>query len=343
MKQAEIWGKYYPIVLMLNNLLIIFVVVFGGSMVINNELSMGTLVKFTGYMNMVIRPMRMFGFLSNLVAEAKASAKKIDEIFVEKPDIKNSDIPVKINNFKGRVEFKNVSLELSGKKVLSDINFKVSPSKTLAIMGATGSGKTSIINLLERFYDTTEGEILIDNQEIKKLDIENLRNNISVVMQDVFLFSDTIKENISLGYEDMIDHDEMISFAQSARAHEFIDNMEEGYNTVIGERGIGLSGGQKQRISIARALAKECKIIIFDDSTSALDMRTEHKIQKEIDKRNNITKIIIAHRISAVKNADEIIILEEGKIVERGNHNSLIKMKGRYYDTLREQYEGYVI
>lgn len=343
MEQATIWSRFFPGIEMLTNILPILVIVFGGSMVISESLTIGTLIKFTGYMNMVVWPMRSFGSLSNLMAEANASAKKIDKIFVEVPAIMNSNNNVEIDEPKGKVEFKNVSLELDGKKVLENINFQISPSKTLAIMGTTGSGKTSIINLLERFYDTTEGEILIDNQGIKDIDLSSLRSNISVVMQDVFLFSDTIKENISLGYGQLMANDKIINSAQSAKADDFIQHMEEGYNTVIGERGIGLSGGQKQRISIARALAKDCKIIVFDDSTSALDMKTEHRIQKEIDKRDDITKIIIAHRISAVKNADEIIILEDGKIVERGNHNSLIKLKGRYYDTLKEQYEGYAV
>ncbi|QUH29535.1 ABC transporter ATP-binding protein [Vallitalea guaymasensis] len=343
MEQARIWSRFFPSIEMLTNILPILVIVFGGSMVIGEDLTVGTLVKFTGYMNMVIWPMRSFGFLSNLMAEAKASAKKIDKIFVEEPEIKNANKPAKLDEPKGKVEFNNVSLELDGKKVLDDINFKILPSKTLAIMGATGSGKTSIINLLERFYDTTDGEILIDNERINDIELANLRENISVVMQDVFLFSDTIKENISFGYGELLANDVIINSAQSAKADDFIEHMEDGYDTVIGERGIGLSGGQKQRISIARALAKECKIIIFDDSTSALDMKTEHRIQKEIDKKDDITKIIVAHRISAVKNADEIIILEDGKIVERGNHDSLIKMKGRYYDTLKEQYEGYAV
>ncbi|GKX30578.1 ABC transporter [Vallitalea longa] len=343
MEQATIWSRFFPGIEMLTNILPILVIVFGGSMVISQDLTIGTLIKFTGYMNMVVWPMRSFGFLSNIMAEANASAKKIDKIFIEIPEIKNVNRPVEIAEPKGKVEFRNVSLELDGKKVLEDINFEITPSKTLAIMGTTGSGKTSIINLLERFYDTTEGEILIDNQEIKDIDLISLRSNISVVMQDVFLFSDTIKENISLGYGQSMANDKVINSAQSAKADDFIKHMEEGYDTIIGERGIGLSGGQKQRISIARALAKECKIIVFDDSTSALDMKTEHKIQKEIDKKSDITKIIVAHRISAVKNADEIIILEDGKIVERGNHASLIKIKGRYYDTLKEQYEGYAV
>ncbi|MCT4597559.1 MAG: ABC transporter ATP-binding protein/permease [Vallitalea sp.] len=342
MEQARIWGKFFPFIEMLTNLLPLLVIVFGGALVIGEELTVGTLVKFTGYMYMVVWPMRMFGWLSNLMAEARASAKKIDKVFEEKPDIENCKCPTILDNPKGKVEFKNVSLDLEGTKVLQDIDFIIEPGKTLAVMGATGSGKTSLINLLVRYYDVSEGKILIDNNEIQNIDLTNLRENISLVMQDVFLFSDTIKENISFGSELMI-NDTIVNSAQSAQAHDFISNMEKEYDTIIGERGIGLSGGQKQRISIARALAKECSIIVFDDSTSALDMKTEHKIQQEIEKRKDTTKVIIAHRISAVKNADEIIILEEGKIVERGNHNTLMALKGRYYNTFNEQYEGFAV
>lgn len=342
MEQAKIWAKFFPFIEMLTNLLPLLVIVFGGALVIGEELTVGTLVKFTGYMYMVVWPMRMFGWLSNLMAEARASAKKIDKVFEEKPDIKNCKCPVILDNPKGKVEFKNVSLDIDGTNILKDIDFIIEPGKTLAVMGATGSGKTSLINLLVRFYDVSKGEILIDNNEIQSIDLTNLRENISLVMQDIFLFSDTIKENIRFGSE-LMAKDIIINSAQSAQAHDFVSNMEKEYDTIIGERGIGLSGGQKQRISIARALAKECSIVVFDDSTSALDMKTEHKIQQEIEKRKNTTKVIIAHRISAVKNADEIIILEDGKIVERGNHNTLMALKGRYYNTFNEQYEGFAV
>jgi len=209
-------------------------------------------------------------------------------------------------------------------------------------MGATGSGKTSILNTLTRFYDHTEGSITIDGVPIADYDLHNLRSHISVVMQEVFLFSDTIEENILFGVKETTNHDEMIESSMSAQAHEFINRMEGQYQTVIGEKGIGLSGGQKQRISIARAIAKKSNILVFDDATSALDMETEYKIQHEIEQIENVTKIIVAHRISAVKNADEIIVLEHGCIVERGTHQELIQLKGRYYQTYCEQYEGYM-
>ena len=340
-KQGIVFGKYFPKMQFLSNVLPTLVVTFGGAYVINEKLSIGTLIQFNMYMAMIIFPMRMIGWLTNVMAEALASAKKINIIFEEKTEIVNTENPIIFDKVYGNITFNNVSLILNDTKILEDINFEVKEGKTLGIMGATGSGKSSIINLLTRFYDTTEGSICLDGNDIKLLELQQLRKQISIVMQDVFLFSDTIEENIKLGNKHMIEEKHMLEASKKAQAYEFIDEMEDGFNTVIGERGIGLSGGQKQRISIARALAKKCPILIFDDSTSALDMETEYRIQKAINKMKNVTKIIIAHRISSVKQADEIIILEDGRIVERGTHKQLMELHGRYYDTFIEQYEDY--
>lgn len=242
----------------------------------------------------------------------------------------NPENPVILEEVKGSVQFKNVSFSLNDKSILSDINFNLEAGKTIGIMGATGTGKTSIINLLQRFYDVTSGEILLDGVNIKNLSLNQLRRSISLVMQDVFLFSDTINENIKMGKRMHVKQEEVIDAATNAMAREFIERMDNKYETIIGERGVGLSGGQKQRISIARALAKTDSVL--DDSTSTLDMETEHSIQKSLSSLDS-TKIIIAHRISAVKNADEIIILDEGKIVERGKHEELLEKKGYYYKT----------
>ncbi len=342
MQQAKVTSKYFPILEFITNLLPVLVITFGGALVVGEDLSIGMLIRFSGYIYMVIWPMRLMGWLSNIIAEARAALKKIDTIFSEEPEIKNVEHPIDLVNCKGEVEFKNVSLTLNETQVLRNVSFKLNPGKTLAIMGATGTGKTSIINLLLRFYDVTTGEITIDGHEIKNIDLKCLRKEIAFVMQDVFLFSDTIEENIKFGSKDSICDDSMIHSAKSACAHDFIDKLSEKYSTVIGERGIGLSGGQKQRISISRAFAKEASILILDDATSALDMETEHDIQKKIDKLTHVSKIIVAHRISAVKNADEIIILENGRIVERGTHSELLSLKGRYYTTFNEQYEGYL-
>ena len=205
-------------------------------------------------------------------------------------------------------------------------------------MGATGTGKSSIINLLQRFYDVTGGEIRLDGINIKDLSLGQLRGSISSVMQDVFLFSDSINENIKLGQRDSLNDEEVASAAKLAQADSFIEKMQDQYESIIGERGIGLSGGQKQRISIARALVKKAPILILDDSTSALDMETECQIQQALSKLDGLTKVIIAHRISAVRTADEIIILNDGKIVERGTHEELLQQKGYYYDTFIAQY-----
>ena len=205
-------------------------------------------------------------------------------------------------------------------------------------MGATGSGKSTIVNLIERFYDPTAGQVLLDGTNVKEMTFEQVRSSSAVVMQDVFLFSDTIEENIKMGKRDTIQLDEIRSAAGFAQARHFIEEMEEEYETVIGERGVGLSGGQKQRISIARAVSKHCPIIVMDDSTSALDMETEREIQKELEQLEGTTKIIIGHRISAVRHADEIIYLEEGCIAERGTHEELLEKKGLYYDTYCVQY-----
>jgi ATP-binding cassette subfamily B protein len=209
-------------------------------------------------------------------------------------------------------------------------------------MGATGSGKTSIINLLQRFYETTEGNIKLDGINVKDLFLRDLRSSMSLVMQDVFLFSDTVNENVKMGKRPLLTNQEVIHATERAQASDFIEKMDNQYETVIGERGVGLSGGQKQRISIARALAKNTPILILDDSTSALDMETEHLIQKNLNDLSDTTKIIIAHRISAVRNADEIIFLEDGAVAERGTHEALLKKKGLYYQTYMAQYGDYL-
>ena len=341
-KQAKIWSIFYPRIEFMTSVLPILVISLGGYFVVGDSLTIGELIKFSGYMFMVIWPMRMLGWITNIMAEAFASARKIDTVFGCETEIKNKEDGIVKENLKGEIEFENVSLKLNETEILKDISFTVKPNKTLAIMGSTGSGKSSIINILTRFYDHNKGSIKIDGEEIADYDLHNLRSHISVVMQDVFLFSDTIEENILFGVKETTNHDEMIEKSMGAQAHDFIDRMDDSYQTVIGEKGIGLSGGQKQRISIARALAKKGNILIFDDSTSALDMETEYRIQHEIEKLENMTKIIIAHRISAVKKADEIIILEHGQIVERGNHKELIELEGRYYQTYCEQYEGFM-
>jgi ATP-binding cassette subfamily B protein len=340
MKQSKVFIKLYPYFQLITKLLPMIVILFGGYKVINGDITLGTLGAFTEYSMNIVWPMEMLGWLSNDLAAAFASYKRIKKIFAQKPVIIESDNPVILDEVQGSVEFDKVSLTINDKKILSDISFKLPAGKTIGIMGATGTGKTSIVNILQRFYDVSEGEIRLDGVNIEDLTLKQLRGSISLVMQDVFLFSDTINENVKLGNRDRIIQDEVIKAAKYSQASEFIDKMDDRYETIIGERGVGLSGGQKQRISIARALAKKAPILILDDSTSALDMETEHLIQKSLSQIDS-TKIIIAHRISAVRNADEIIILEDGKITERGTHETLLKEKGYYYQTYLAQYGEY--
>ncbi len=336
--QSKTLVRYYPIFQFVGKALPVATTILGGISVMNGEMTLGALVAFVEYSRNCTWPMEMLGWLTNDLSSAVASYKKIKKIYAQTAEIQDPQEPVTLDEVKGHVTFEHVSLELEGKKILRDISFDVPEGKTIGIMGATGAGKSSIISLLQRFYDVTEGTVKLDGVDIRKLTLKELRSSISVVMQDVFLFSDTIEENIKMGQRSVMPVEEARKAADSAQAKDFIEKMEEQYETVIGERGVGLSGGQKQRISIARAIAKHSPILVLDDSTSALDMETEHEIQKTLQELNGITKMIIAHRISAVRHADEIIYLKDGEIAERGTHEELLQKKGLYYDTYMAQY-----
>ncbi len=341
MQQSKVFIKLYPYFQFITKLLPMIVIMIGGYQVMQGTITLGTLGAFAEYSTNIVWPMEMLGWLSNDFASAIASGKRIKKIFAEQPLITEVENPVVLEEVKGAVRFNKVSFGLSEKNILSDISFDLAAGKTIGIMGATGTGKSSIINLLQRFYDTTEGDIYLDGVNIKELSLRQLRKSISLVMQDVFLFSDTINENIKLGKKNQVCNYEVVEAAEDAQAKDFIERMDEQYETIVGERGVGLSGGQKQRLSIARALAKKTPILVLDDSTSALDMETEHMIQRSLT-QIEATKIIIAHRVSAVRNADEIIILDEGKIVERGTHDVLLQNKGYYYKTFMAQYGDYL-
>ena len=340
--QSKVLVRYYPLFQFVGKVLPVAITILGGISVMNGNMSLGALVAYVEYSRNCTWPMEMMGWLTNDLSSAVASYKKIKKIYEVKPEIEDSRNVVTLDHVSGNVEFDHVSFKLDGKQILSDISFSVKEGKTLGIMGATGSGKSSIINMLHRFYDTTEGSVRLDGVDIRKISLRQLRRSVAVVLQDVFLFSDTIEENIKMGNRNTMLMDEIKSAAASAQASSFIEKMDEQYETVIGERGVGLSGGQKQRISIARALSKHSPILVMDDSTSALDMETEHEIQKTLNSLKDTTKIIIAHRISAVCHADEIIYLQDGKIAERGTHEELLAKKGLYYDTYMAQYGGYL-
>lgn len=340
--QSKIMVRFYPYFQFVGKALPVSMAVLGGISVINGNLTLGALVALIEYSRNCTWPMEMMGWLTNDVSAAAASYKKIKKIFEEQAEIADREDAVVLDKIKGRVTFEHVSFALDGNQILRDIDFEILPGKTLGIMGATGSGKSSLIHLLQRFYDTKEGTVRLDGTDVRSLTLAQLRSSINVVLQDVFLFSDTVEENIKMGRRRELAMKEIRKAAKQAQADGFIERMDEQYQTVIGERGVGLSGGQKQRISIARALAKQSPVLVMDDSTSALDMETEQEIQKMLRQLENTTKIIIAHRISAVCHADEIIYLENGSIAERGTHKELMEKKGLYYETFCAQYGAYM-
>ena len=338
MKQSKVFVKYYPYFSVVTKILPLLTLLAGGKIVIDGRMSLGQLAAMVEYSNNIVWPMEMLGWLTNSFSSAIASNRKLKKIYNEVPTIKEKENPIILDEVKGKITFDHVAYGKEGKHILRDVSFEVQPGETLGIMGETGSGKSTIINLMSRFYDADKGKICLDDVDIRDMKLSQVRESISQVMQDVFLFSDTIAENIKLGKKDYISEEEVEIASNNAQVSEFATKMKNKYNTVIGERGVGLSGGQKQRISIARAFAKKNPILILDDSTSALDMETEQQIQEALRKLDGVTKVIIAHRISAVKNADEIIILKDGIIAERGKHQQLLEKHGLYYETYQSQY-----
>ena len=340
MKQTKIRANYEPAITFIGKCMLLAVVIIGGFMVIRERMTLGDLGAFMEYANNIIWPMEIVGWLSNDIASAFASWKKIKKAAEQEPKIEEAKTATKLQEIKGEIRFDHVGFELDGNKILDDINLTIKPGQTLGIMGMTGTGKTTIVNLLQRFYDVTEGAIYLDGVDIRELPLAQLRAAMAVVMQDVFLFSDSVTENVKTGRREATSMQTVEQSAERAGASRFIDHLANKYDTIIGERGVGLSGGQKQRISIARAIAKQAPILILDDATSALDMETESRIQKNLKENKTSSKIIIGHRISAVRHADEIIILDDHTIAERGTHEDLMSSKGRYYQTWCVQYGG---
>ncbi len=339
-KTARVWLRFYPFVETLANLLSVILLLVGGLFLIGGKLSMGEYVAFSGLIWAIANPMRQLGNVMNEFQRFSAASAKVMEIYYSEPEIVDAPDAVDMpGRFKGEVEFKNVSFRYADAKlpVLEHISFTAKPGQTIAIMGETGCGKTSLIHLIPRFYEPVEGEILIDGVNVNKLKLSQLRKNIGLATQDVLLYSDTIDGNIAYG-DGNISKEEVVRFAKYSAASDFIAKMPEGYDTIVGERGVGLSGGQKQRISLARALAVRPSILILDDTTSAVDLETEKEIQDSLRHLDfPCTKIIIAQRISTTKDADQILIMQHGEITERGTHEELIKKGGYYADLVKLQ------
>ncbi|MBR6325420.1 MAG: ABC transporter ATP-binding protein [Lachnospiraceae bacterium] len=333
---AMTWLRYFPFIETFANLMPVVLLLVGGLFLMQGELTMGEFVAFSGLIWGLANPMRQLGSIMNEFQRFSAASAKIMEIYYSEPHIVDPEDPVPVGErLRGEIEFRHVSFEYLDENaqgaVLTDISFHANPGETIAIMGETGCGKTTLVHLIPRFYDPSNGQVLIDGVETNRYRLHDLRKNIGMATQDVLLYSDTIDGNIAYG-NSHLSHQDIIKFAKYSAAASFISKMPDGYDTVVGERGVGLSGGQKQRISLARALAIRPSILILDDTTSAVDLETEKQIQESLNNLDfQCTKIIIAQRISTTKNADKILILRNGLIEEAGTHEELLAKKGYYY------------
>ena len=329
----------FPFIFLVANLGQAALLYFGGKAIIDNTFTLGEWQKFSLYLTFVFIPMGQLGFIISLLAQASASASRIFEILDAKNDVESKPDAVELGEVDGRIQFDNVTFRYfnSGEPVLQNINFTAEPGQTVALLGSTGSGKTTIINLIPRFYDVSDGRILIDGQDVRDVTIESLRRQIGIVLQETTLFSGTIRENIAFGRPDASEED-IIAAATAAAAHDFIMEFPQGYDTPVGERGSTLSGGQKQRIAIARALLLNPHILILDDSTSSVDLNTEYEIQKALDKlMEGRTSLVIAQRISTVLNADQILVLDKGQVVDSGVHEELMERSAIYAEIYHSQ------
>lgn len=338
---SNIWSKYFPLMEFIGNVCVVSLLAYGGYLVVNDYLMLGELVAFFSLVWYILGPLMNLGFVINLFSQSKASGERLLEILEANEDIQEKDDAIILDRLDGHVTFRNVTLTYNedDDSALKGISFKAPSGSTVGLIGATGSGKTSITQLITRFYEPEEGEVLIDGRPVQDYGMKTLRKNIGFVLQESFLFSTTIKENISYGNPDATIED-VKTAAKRAQAHDFIMDMPQGYDTLLGERGMGLSGGQKQRIAIARAILIDPAILVLDDATSAVDMETEFQIQKALQEvMKGRTTFIIAHRISSLKHADEIIVLEDGAVKEQGVHDELLINGGPYQRIYDIQYQ----
>jgi len=336
----QLIGVLFPLTLLIMNTGIVAIIYFGGIQVIQGSTTVGTIIAFTNYVFSAMFPIMMLSMMAGQISFAEASAKRIMEVLDNEPEIKEKIDAVQLAEVKGRVEFKNVSFsyrEDGGDPVLHNVNFTAEPGETVAILGSTGSGKSSLIHLIPRFYDVSDGKVLIDGYDVRDVELKSIRKHIGISLQEAILFSGTIRDNIRYGRPEATD-EEVIEAAKAAQAHEFIIGFPEGYDTNVGQRGVNLSGGQKQRIAIARALLVKPSILILDDSTSAVDVETEIKIEEALEElMKNRTSFIIAQRISTVLNADKIIVLDDGNIAAEGTHDQLIQTSPIYKEIYDSQ------
>lgn len=338
LRALKLTNAFHPGIEFISSIGTVIVIFFGGRLAMENRLPLEDIVAFLLYIGSFYQPITALGRVNEGLQQALASAERVLEILNEEPEITDAPDAVVIDRAKGQIEFRNVSFQyIEDSPVLKNITFKVEPGETVALVGPTGVGKTTIANLLPRFYDPDSGEILVDGINIRNISLSSLRKQISFVSQDVFLFNGTIRENILYGRQDATDN-EIIAAAKAANAHEFILELPEGYETRVGERGVKLSGGQRQRISIARAILKDAPILILDEATSSVDTQTERLIQEALTKlKKDRTTLVIAHRLSTIREADQIIVIEEGEIVEKGNHEELLQAEGLYSQLCKAQ------
>lgn len=342
LKVARTFAFLFPLIFLIMQIGQAVLLYFAGRMIIGGTLTLGDYQSFSLYVIYIFFPLGQLGFIISLMAQAGASANRIFEILDAKSDVTDKPNAITLPSIEGHVEFKNVTFRYfsSGDPVLQDVSFEAVPGQTIALLGGTGSGKTTIINLIPRFYDTSEGQVLIDGHDVRDVTLDSLRSQIGIVLQETNLFSGTIRDNIAFGRSDATD-EEVFEAAKAAAAHEFIMTFPEGYNTPVGERGTTLSGGQKQRIAIARALLLNPRLLILDDSTSSVDLITEYKIQKALDKlMSGRTSFVIAQRISTVLNADNILVLDKGKVVATGKHEELMETSAIYAEIYNSQLVG---